>query len=202
MSKTKNLLLIFTRNPELGKVKTRLAKDIGDVKALEIYKFLLEHTINTTKGLQVTKQVYYSVKVREDDLWDTSFFNKKLQKGADLGSRMQHAFEQGFADGYTNIIIIGSDLYDLEQEDLEHAFELLQERGTVIGPATDGGFYLLGLTKLIPEIFTNKDWGTDTVLKATLKDLDLKNTAILDARNDVDYLSDIEDQPAFYEFLR
>ncbi len=202
MTKTKNLLLIFTRNPELGKVKTRLAKDVGDTKALAIYKFLLEHTILVTKDLDVTKQVHYSVKIRENDLWNTSIYDKKQQQGSDLGVRMQNAFEQGFKEGYQRIIIIGSDLYDLSQEDLENAFAQLENHDTVIGPALDGGYYLLGLKNLIPEVFSNKVWGTDTVLQSTLTDLQKYTTAILAPRNDVDYLSDIEDLPDFYPFLK
>ncbi len=202
MTKTKNLLLIFTRNPELGKVKTRLAKDVGDTKALAIYKFLLEHTVLVTKDLDATKQVHYSVKIRENDLWDTSIYDKKQQQGSDLGGRMQNAFEQGFKEGYQRIIIIGSDLYDLSQEDLENAFAQLENHDTVIGPALDGGYYLLGLKNLIPEVFSNKVWGTDTVLQSTLTDLQKYTTAILAPRNDVDYLSDIEDLPDFYPFLK
>lgn len=202
MTKTKNLLLIFTRNPELGKVKTRLAKDVGDTKALAIYKFLLEHTVLVTKDLDATKQVHYSVKIRENDLWDTSIYDKKQQQGSDLGVRMQNAFEQGFKEGYQRIIIIGSDLYDLSQEDLENAFAQLENHDTVIGPALDGGYYLLGLKNLIPEVFSNKVWGTDTVLQSTLTDLQKYTTAILAPRNDVDYLSDIEDLPDFYPFLK
>ncbi len=202
MTKTKNLLLIFTRNPELGKVKTRLAKDVGDTKALAIYKFLLEHTVLVTKDLDATKQVHYSVKIRENDLWDTSIYGKKQQQGSDLGVRMQNAFEQGFKEGYQRIIIIGSDLYDLSQEDLENAFAQLENHDTVIGPALDGGYYLLGLKNLIPEVFSNKVWGTDTVLQSTLTDLQKYTTAILAPRNDVDYLSDIEDLPDFYPFLK
>lgn len=202
MTKTKNLLLIFTRNPELGKVKTRLAKDVGDTKALAIYKFLLEHTVLVTKDLDATKQVHYSVKIRENDLWNTSIYDKKQQQGSDLGVRMQNAFEQGFKEGYQRIIIIGSDLYDLSQEDLENAFAQLENHDTVIGPALDGGYYLLGLKNLIPEVFSNKVWGTDTVLQSTLTDLQKYTTAILAPRNDVDYLSDIEDLPDFYPFLK
>ncbi len=202
MTKTKNLLLIFTRNPELGKVKTRLAKDVGDTKALAIYKFLLEHTVLVTKDLDITKQVHYSVKIRENDLWNTSIYDKKQQQGSDLGVRMQNAFEQGFKEGYQRIIIIGSDLYDLSQEDLENAFAQLENHDTVIGPALDGGYYLLGLKNLIPEVFSNKVWGTDTVLQSTLTDLQKYTTAILAPRNDVDYLSDIEDLPDFYPFLK
>ena len=96
----KDLLIIFTRNPELGKCKTRLAATVGDKVALEVYLFLLKHTISITEDLTVIKQVHYSIKVRENDLWNEATFIKKQQIGDDLGIRMHRAFQQGFEDGY------------------------------------------------------------------------------------------------------
>ena len=101
----KNLLMIFTRNPELGKVKSRLAADIGEEKALEIYKFLLQHSQKITSPLKVDKQVWYSEEIWDNDIWPNDQFSKHLQQGKDLGERMQFAFEKGFAAGYKNIII-------------------------------------------------------------------------------------------------
>lgn len=199
--KSENLLLIFTRNPELGKVKSRLAKDVGEKSALRIYEFLLEHTASVTKNLAVHKEVYYSEAIWEQDVWDNELYSKKLQKGEDLGERMLQAFKDGFKNGYKNIIIIGSDLYELETKDLETAFLLLQQKETVIGPATDGGYYLLGMNKLYPQVFKQKAWGTSSVLEATLEDLKGTELGILEARNDVDHFSDIKDHPDFQEFF-
>ncbi len=201
-TKTKDLLIIFTKNPEIGKVKTRLAKDVGDEAALEIYKFLLKHTISVTKDLDVQKEVWFSEGIEEDQLWDPSVYSKKLQKGKDLGARMQYAFEEGFENGFRNIIIIGSDLYDLETSDLENAFTLLKNKEYVIGPAADGGYYLLGMRTLEPKIFQNKEWGTSTVLHETLNDLKGKNIALTDLRNDVDLFGDIKDHEDFQKFFK
>lgn len=195
-----NLLIIFTRNPELGKCKTRLAATVGDESALEIYKFLLKHTVSITQTLNADKQVHYSDNVRKNDLWN-DHFAKKLQIGEDLGLRMQRAFAQGFKDGYKNIIIIGSDMYDLNQQDLEQAFKYLNEHDYVIGPAEDGGYYLIGMKSLNSDVFKNKHWGTDTVLANTLKDLEGEDVKLLDTRNDVDYYEDIKDIEAFKPFL-
>lgn len=204
MQKSRNLLLIFTRNPELGKVKSRLAKDIGAKAALEIYKFLLNHTKTITQNLKgVDKQVWYSENIPAQDIWDSNFFDKKEQcNHPDLGKRMLHAFQEGFHNGYENIIIIGSDLYDIQTEDIQYAFEKLDQHDAIIGPATDGGFYLLGLKKVIPEIFENKEWGTPSVLQKTLTDLENYNYTKLNAKNDVDYLSDIKDISIFRPFLK
>ena len=152
------LLIIFTRNPELGKVKTRLAKTIGDDSALEIYKFLLNHTCKITSDLKASKQVHYSVKIRNNDLWDGTIYDKKQQVGDDLGLRMMHAFQQGFQDGFKKIIIIGSDMYDLSQQDIEKAFISLETHDFVLGPAEDGGYYLLGMKQLNDTIFLEKNW--------------------------------------------
>lgn len=197
----KHLILIFTRNPELGKVKSRLAADVGEQTALDIYKFLLDHTYKVTKDLQVDKEVWYSNEIPKMDLWDKGIYSKKAQKGIDLGERMQYAFEQGFSNGYKYISIIGSDMYDINNADLQEAFKKLEHNDAVIGPATDGGFYYLGLSKPIYSLFKNKTWGTATVFKDCMHNLKNHKTSQLSAKNDVDYLSDIKDIDVFKPFL-
>lgn len=199
--KEKNLLMIFTRNPELGKCKTRLAATIGDQAALEVYQLLLAHTVSITKNLEVTKEVHYSARIGEDDIWNQTIYNKKQQKGKDLGIRMYNAFQNGFNAGYTNIIIIGSDMYDLTQRDIENAFNALKTNDYVVGPAEDGGYYLLGMKKLNSTVFQNKSWGTNTVLQNTLNDLQLTNVKLLEERNDVDYYEDIKDISVFQHLI-
>ena len=196
-----SLLIIFTRNPELGKCKTRLAATTGNESALEIYKFLLQHTVTITKDLEVDKQVHYSVKVRENDIWDSKIYTKKQQEGEDLGARMNRAFKQAFDAGYKKVIVIGSDMYDLSQQDIELAFKELDNHDSVIGPAEDGGYYLFGMKSLNSSVFLNKKWGTDTVLAETLEDLKTENIKQLEVRNDVDYYEDIKDIEAFKKFL-
>ena len=198
---SKNLLLIFTRNPELGKVKTRLAKSIGNETALEIYKFLLNKTKEVTENLTCNKAVYYSVKVRENDIWDSEVYQKHQQIGDDLGIRMQNAFQNSFDASYEKVLIIGSDLYDLTPNHINEAFTKLDSNDIVIGPAEDGGYYLLGMKKLQPNIFQNKEWGTSSVRKDTLKDLQKVNVHLLEELNDVDVIEDIENHPAFQQFL-
>ena len=199
---SKNLLLVFTRNPELGKVKTRLAKTVGDQIALTIYTFLLERTRDIAIKVAADKAVYYSVKIRENDIWDPSIFKKHQQNGEDLGIRMLHAFKNGFDEGYEKIIIIGSDLYDLTAKTIEKAFTLLDKNDVVIGPAKDGGYYLLGINSLEEKVFKNKNWGTETVRKDTLEDLKDKKVFLLEELNDVDVFEDIEHHPTFQKFLQ
>ena len=198
----KKLLLVFTRNPELGKVKTRLAKKVGAETALKIYTFLLERTRDIAAKVASDKAVYYSVKIRENDIWDATIFQKHQQFGEDLGLRMLHAFKNGFKAGYEKVIIIGSDLYDLTSETIENAIIALENNEVVIGPAEDGGYYLLGMNSLEEKIFKNKDWGTETVRKDTLEDLKDKKVFLLGELNDVDVFEDIEHHPAFQIYLK
>ena len=199
---SKNLLIVFTRNPELGKVKTRLAKTVGNATALKIYIFLLERTRDIAVQVSADKAVYYSVKVRENDIWDANNFQKHQQVGEDLGIRMLHAFKNGFKAGYEKVMIIGSDLYDLTAETIENAFIALEDNEVVIGPAEDGGYYLLGMNSLEEKVFKNKNWGTETVRKNTLEELKDKKVFLLGELNDVDVFEDIEHHPAFQTFLK
>tara|TARA_B110000483_G_scaffold233921_1_gene303276 strand:+ start:3336 stop:3935 length:600 start_codon:yes stop_codon:yes gene_type:complete len=192
---SKDLIIVFVRTPELGKVKTRLAKSIGDQSALTIYKLLLKHTASVIHDLSFDKVVYYSEKVKENDSWDTNLFRKKVQKGTDLGERMQNAFETGFEQGYEKVLIIGSDLYDIKPTHITSAFKALEIHDITIGPSLDGGYYLLGMKQLYPALFKNKKWGTDSVLEYTLNDLKQQNVKLMEALNDIDTLEDLQQQP-------
>jgi len=202
MNHPKDLLIIFTRNPELGKCKTRLAATVGDKVALNIYKFLLDHTKSITKGLHSRKWVCYSDCICKDDIWNNSVYEKKEQSGKDLGTRMANAFEEGFKAGHEKIIIIGSDMYDLNENDLMEAFKVLHHHDYVIGPAIDGGYYLLGMKVLNSVLFINKNWGSNTVLETTLQDLKNENYGLLAPKNDIDYFEDIKDIEIFQTFLK
>ncbi|MFS4494353.1 TIGR04282 family arsenosugar biosynthesis glycosyltransferase [Maribacter sp. 2308TA10-17] len=199
---SKNLLLIFTRNPELGKCKTRLAATVGNESALEIYKFLLNHTAKLTQDVNAAKQVWYSEEIWDNDIWDNSLFDKRLQNGNDLGVRMANAFQEGFASGFERIIVIGSDMYDLSKSDLENAFSMLKTKDFVLGPAEDGGYFLLGMNTFKPEVFQNKTWGTETVLQDTLNDLKKENLKLLAPKNDIDLYEDIKDIEVFQTYLK
>ena len=201
MAVSKNLLLILTRNPVLGKCKTRLASKVGDEVALRIYQFLLAHTHTISRNLNAAKHVYYSEYIGVNDIWEEGGYEKYIQEGPDLGARMEQAFSAGFHLGFENIIVIGSDMHDLSQLDLENAFKALLEHDVVIGPATDGGYYLLGMRRLIPAVFHNKNWGTASVFQDTMEDFKELKVAVLESRNDVDRFEDIADNPVFAPFL-
>ena len=198
---SKNSLIIFTRNPILGKVKTRLAKSVGNEIALEIYQFLLNKTKEVTLNIPADKVVFYSEEITNKDIWNATIYKKELQEGTDLGAKMSNAFKTCFKDGYEKVVLIGSDLFDLEEFHIREAFEKLEKNDAVIGPALDGGYYLLGLKKMHPTIFMNKNWGTATVRKNTMKNLEKVNVHLLPILNDVDVIEDIKHHPAFTKFL-
>jgi rSAM/selenodomain-associated transferase 1 len=198
----RDLLLIFARNPALGKVKTRLAKSIGDENALQIYQHLLKHTVSVTKGLKADKRVCYSENTVENDIWSNEIFQKTVQSGNDLGRRMQHAFQTAFEEGYQKVVIIGTDLLELKQTHIEEAFRKLDSCDCVFGPADDGGYYLMGMSEIKPQLFMHKKWGTNTVLEDSLKDLFGEKVCLLETLNDIDVVEDIIGVEVFKKYLK
>jgi len=192
-SKTSSLLIIFYRNPELGKVKTRLAASIGDAKAFSIYLLLSEHTRSVTEKLPIDKALYYSNYVDTEDNWSKSRYQKILQSGDDLGEKMGNAFKAGFSSGYKSICIIGTDCLDLTPRILKEAFRKLLTHEVVIGPAVDGGYYLLGMNHLHPLLFENKNWGENNVLSQTLSDVKMLGLSFwqMEPLNDIDREEDL-----------
>lgn len=199
--KTSCLLIVFVRNPIRGKVKKRLAREIGNDAALKLYQHLLEHTAQVCSSLSVDKKVYYSDFVEPKDLWKNLNFDQKVQRGSHLGERMKMAFSEGFQEGYENIILIGSDLWELDQEILENAISGIRRFQYVIGPARDGGYYLIGMNSLNSCLFEQKDWGTETVLRDTLQDLEKESLILLDERNDIDTLEDLREFPELQHLI-
>jgi uncharacterized protein len=188
-----NALIIFIRNPQIGKVKTRLAKTIGIEKALTTYQLLLSHTREITTSLLYDKYLYYADFIAEVDEWSYQVYHKRVQKGDTLGNRMKQAFEELFAVHYYRVVIIGSDCYELTPAIIEQAFDLLHHTNIVIGPSKDGGYYLLGLSKFIPEIFDDIKWSTDAVMRDTLSIINKKQYSfkLLPLLNDIDEEKDL-----------
>lgn len=191
---TEASLIIFVKKPELGKVKTRLARSIGDQRALEVYQKLLQRTYSITQVIKQDKIVYYTPEIVHHDLWDDGFYLKALQDESDLGIRMRKSFEERFEAGYQKVCIIGSDCYQLTTDIIEQAFAELEQNDVVIGPSTDGGYYLLGMKKLYPILFQDKSWSTSKVLEQTIEDIKQKNLScyLLPELTDVDEEKDLE----------
>jgi uncharacterized protein len=191
---SKEALLIFTKNPEAGKVKTRLAATLGDEAALSIYRQLLLHTVSATEYLPVDKFVFYSNHIGQKDYWSDKNYYKLLQEGNDLGERMKNAFVAAFQKGYNKVVIIGTDCPDLNASVIMNAYVYLEDHDIVIGPAIDGGYYLLGMKKLYPRLFEKIDWSTGKVLAQTLKICESSNlsTFLLPELSDIDDENDLK----------
>ncbi|MEO7766406.1 MAG: TIGR04282 family arsenosugar biosynthesis glycosyltransferase, partial [Ferruginibacter sp.] len=189
----KSGLIIFIRNPIKGKVKTRLAKTLGDEKALCIYNWLLFHTKQVTQHLSCDKYLYYSDFIQPNDDWKNELYQKKIQQEGDLGKRMSDAFLDLFKQGYQKVVIIGSDCIELNETIISNGFDMLSENDVVIGPSSDGGYYLLGMNAYFADVFFNKQWGTSTVLNDTLQDLMAAGISVqkLQTLNDIDEEKDL-----------
>lgn len=186
-------LVIFVKNPEKGKVKTRLAKESSEVFALDVYKTLLKYTREITFGLEVEKEVWYSTSIDSGDIWEEGVFKKEIQKGGSIGERMQNAFKAGFQNGEIDkMILIGSDCAEISQEIIEEAFSKLDNVNVILGPAEDGGYYLIGMNSYFPQVFQNIDWSTSQVLEQTTNrviEAEL-SCCLLEELKDVDVLDD------------
>ena len=187
----KNLLIIFVKNAKLGKVKTRLAKTIGDEKALKIYNQLIGITQKATEQLTVDKRVYFSEEKTGQKWMKTS---KYVQKGVGLGEKMQKAFKKAFKDGFEKIILIGSDLPEISAEIIQEGFDSLDKNEVVFGPAEDGGYYLVGMKKSHTFIFENNPWSNPKLLETTLKELGKQDVcfSLLKTLNDIDTFEDFK----------
>jgi rSAM/selenodomain-associated transferase 1 len=187
---TKNLVIVFVKKATLGSVKTRLAKTIGDLGALEVYKELLKITKNAVAELSCDVRIYFSETI-DDDGWPN--YANSIQIGTNIGERMYNAFKDGFEDGYKNIVLIGSDLPDISTLHIEEGLAALEKNQVVFGPAEDGGYYLIGLSQLLPEIFINKPWSQPHLLKTTFLELEYLNISFstLEPLNDIDTYEDL-----------
>lgn len=183
-------LIIFVRKPELGKVKTRLAAQIGNEKALQIYHQLLDHTRTVVTETSCDPFVFVT-ETQEGEYWKG--FSMEIQSMGDLGVKMHDAFEFLFDKGYAKVVIIGSDCPELSQVHLEKAYQLLDQHDLVIGPASDGGYYLLGMKKLYPLLWKDKNWSTPSVYQNTISTIQKLQLSFgeLEVLNDLDEEKDI-----------
>lgn len=177
-------LIIFAKNPVKGKVKTRLAQDIGEDDAMRVYIKLLKHTATVCKSSTAVRHVYYSDAIERNDLWDQDMFNKSVQKGDDLGARMSSAIGDLVSKG--PCVLIGTDCPTLHENDINEAFSALKYCDVVIGPAEDGGYYLIGMKEHKKELFENVRWSTDVVLDQTFDKIKKNKWSVKMLRTQID----------------
>lgn len=187
-----NVLIIFVKLPTPGQVKTRLGKIIGNQEAAELYRLFIQETFAMARQLADCK-IHVAFEPTQpgesfDDIIPGEFLHFP-QQGKDLGERMCNAFRHGLTQAQ-KVVIIGSDSPTLPGDYIEQAFERLTHSDLVLGPAEDGGYYLIGMKELHVKLFDNIAWSSDAVFRTTLqraKRLQLK-VALLPAWYDVDDL--------------
>jgi len=189
-----NQLILFVKNKELGKVKTRLAKTIGDEKALFIYKALIDHTRKTAEKVAAKRKVYYSKFIDSNDEFEGDLFEKSIQvQDNDLGLKMYGGFKDAFGERAEKVVLIGSDCYEINDQIITDAFKALDTHDYVIGPAHDGGYYLIAMKSLNKSIFEEMTWSTENVMLDTIIDIKKQNKTyhLLPTLTDVDYEKDL-----------
>jgi len=162
----KEVVLVFQKNAILGKVKTRLASGMGELRALEIYRHLIQLTYSALEDVPVPVWTYFSDFIPESPY--PSVEKCFVQEGQDLGERMANAFARSFELGMDKVVLIGTDCPMLQSQHLNQAFEALTHFDLVVGPATDGGYYLIGMNRRADYLFEGITWSTSQVLSQTL----------------------------------
>ena len=195
-------LIVFTRYPEAGKAKTRLIPALEAAGAAMLHRQLAEHQLAQAQSLQTISSVSVAVQfasgtISQMQTWLGSDLLYQPQAEGSLGDRLINAFQSAFDVGYHSVVIVGTDCPDLDASLLETAFQKLQDCDLVLGPALDGGYYLIGLRRAIPELFQGIAWSTATVLQQTLAIATRLNLAVATLPT----LSDI-DTPADLQILR
>ncbi len=198
-----NLLILFIKYPSPGAVKQRLAQHIGNKRAAEIYKIISEMVLNkiTPEGTEeYVVEICFSPEEDEQLIrqWLAEYDHFHPQQGRDLGERMLKAFERAFGNGYKRIVLIGSDCPDISREIILKSFILLHEKQVVLGPAYDGGYYLIGLREPVSKLFCNIDWGTANVLNQTCEKINEADLSfeLLPKLRDIDRVEDLH----YYNF--
>jgi rSAM/selenodomain-associated transferase 2/rSAM/selenodomain-associated transferase 1 len=191
-------LILFARFPVAGKVKTRLIPALGAEGAAALHRRLVLRTLRTAHALCQSQNVELEIRFAGDNAqemqhWLGGGWLCRPQCEGDLGQRMAGAFADSFREGSTATVIIGSDCPSLTPAVLADAFAALKTNPVVFGPATDGGYYLIGLTRPVPELFQSIAWGTESVLAQSQEILsrNLFKPALLKPLDDLDRPEDL-----------
>jgi len=192
-------IIVFTRFPVEGKVKTRLAKNMGNKFAVSFFKACAEHTFMELLKVKETGPELFLFCSEENEIeqvmkWAGNNFKYYAQQGSNLGIKMYNAFSTVFKEGYKKIIIIGTDAPDVSMNIIQSAISVLDNYSVVIGPAYDGGYYLLGFKSKLIDLFSGIEWSTDSVFDNTIEKLNNSkiNYFLLDQLTDIDTLEDLQ----------
>ena len=192
-----DVLVVFAKWPEPGRVKTRLAADVGAERAAALYRTMVESTLAEARSAWEASRitVAFAPAERERDFaaWLGRDLGYRPQGEGDLGERLARATEAAFAAGAETVTVIGSDCPMLSGRLLEAAHTALEDGNFVIGPAQDGGYFLIGLPRRAPELFVDVPWSTPDVFAVTRAKLEEREwtVALLPVLSDVDTASDL-----------
>ena len=192
-------ILFFVKYPVLRGVKTRLAEHVGHDVATDLYKSFVAEILTTLHTLSVNFRIVFYPPDAGDQFqqWLGEKYSYAPQIGQDLGQRMKNAFLQAFSDGFNSVVIIGSDSPDLPADYLDLGFTALDTNDVVVGPSSDGGYYLIGFVKnaFLPEVFGGISWNSHNVLEQTINILKQhkKKLYLLPQWHDVDTLADLNE---------
>ena len=189
------LVLVFARAPQMGKVKTRLANEIGDKEALGIYMQLLRKTDALLQASDLEAHVYWAGGFPSKHLHLFNHLPWVEQQGKDLGERMAHATQQAFEKKYSPVILIGTDCPQLQPHHLGQACAILEKKAYVLGPCHDGGYYLLGMRTFSSLPFTHIPWGSDQVLARSIQRIGQSHCSFLETLHDIDHAKDLVHAP-------
>jgi uncharacterized protein len=194
----KNAVIIFLKFPEKNKVKTRLAEKLDPGLAEKIYKcFILDmmDTLNES-GYDIKVFTNSAGSIAKFKRWKNFKYDFYIQEGDDIGRKMFNAFKNIFSENYEKIILIGSDIPEINLKIINDAFKNLDSNQAVIGPAVDGGYYLIGLEKnhLNERIFEGVAWSTSKVFEQTMDNILISGLTCktLDYLSDIDYYEDLK----------
>jgi hypothetical protein len=188
----KEVVLVYQKNAILGKVKTRLASGMGEPRALEIYRHLIQSTYSVLEHVEAPVWTYFSDFIPETV--NPPIAKSFVQEGQDLGERMANAFARSFESGMEKVVLIGTDCPTLQPQHLNQAFEALTHSDLVLGPATDGGYYLIAMKRKADYLFEGISWSTSEVLSQTLAVATAHGLhfTLLDELSDIDTREDWE----------
>lgn len=188
-------LIIFTRYPIAGRVKTRLIPALGERGAMLLHRKMVEHTLAQSRQFKDCIEIRFTGgNLKQMETWLGEYFYYREQKGISLGERLNEAVAKAFSEEFKKVVVIGTDCPGLKADHIKKAFRLLEGSELVLGPAVDGGYYLIGLSNYYQELFHNISWGSNEVYRQTIKvakKLDLKITT-LEKLADVDRPADLE----------
>jgi rSAM/selenodomain-associated transferase 1 len=185
-------LILFLKNPDAPHVKTRLSVGIGEAAARHTYRLMLQHTLAVAGELPCRVLLFVDGDVSHP-LWNDTSFTVMRQHGSDLGERLSNACEIAFSEGHDRVVVTGGDIPDISTSILTDAFDALDTHDFVVGPAHDGGYYLIGMREMSRAVFRQIPWSSPDVLRSTLSAIEQldKRVVLLETLADVDVVQDL-----------